>query len=243
MISLAIEVKRFSQTTAVLANVDLTLLPGEFVSLLGPSGAGKTTLLRLLSGLDSDFGGTRTTPGEDRLSQGFLFQEPRLMPWLTALENVALVVNGDIARAEQALIDVALGAALNAYPRELSGGMQRRVALARAMVQEPDLLLLDEPFVSLDQPSAVQMQELLLAYWQRCKPTVVLVSHNLDEALALSDRVVFLGGRPATVIHELNVDAARPRSANDSTVAALRSELLREHPRLLSGFLASDAGA
>jgi len=218
----------------ILQDLDLRLEPGEFAALLGPSGAGKTTILRMLAGLDTDFEGERVLDtGEPAI--GYLFQEARLMPWLTALQNVALVVDGDRAAAREALAAVGLDDALERYPHQLSGGMQRRVALARAIVHRPRLMLLDEPFVSLDRPNAELLHELLLAYWAEVRPTVVLVSHDLDEALVLADRLLFLGGSPATIVLDEAGDLERPRVGGGSVVAARRQALLEAHPSLLSG--------
>lgn len=232
---LDLEEKRFG-SDAVLGRLSLRLPAGEFIALLGPSGAGKTTLLRMLAGLDEDYRGKLTMDGEgpDRPTLGFLFQEARLMPWLTALQNLVLVT-GDEARAREALESVGLATAAGRYPHQLSGGMQRRVALARAVVCEPRLLLLDEPFVSLDQPSAAALRRQLLEHWRQSRPTVVLVSHDLDEALELADRIVFLGGRPATVVHEEPVRLARPRDGRADTLSELRRGLLDRHPELLRG--------
>jgi NitT/TauT family transport system ATP-binding protein len=235
LIRLEVEEKRFG-SDVVLGRLSLHLPDGEFIALLGPSGAGKTTLLRMLAGLDRDFRGELVTDSEAAQGPacGFLFQEARLMPWLTALKNLALVT-GDEERARAALASVGLAEAADRYPHQLSGGMQRRVALARAVVCEPRLLLLDEPFVSLDQPNAATLRGQLLEHWRQSRPTVVLVSHDLDEALELADRIVFLGGRPATVVHEEPVTLTRPRDSRDATLSGLRRRLLERHPELLRG--------
>jgi NitT/TauT family transport system ATP-binding protein len=235
VIELRLRDKRFAPVgEPVLTDLELTLGAGEFVALLGPSGSGKTTILRLLAGLDQAFDGERVT-GTAAPRLGYLFQEARLMPWLTALENVAIVVGGDRNAAAEALTAVALEEALDQYPHQLSGGMQRRVALARAIAYRPELLLLDEPFVSLDRPNALQLQSLLLDYWQRERPTVVLVSHDLDEALVLADRMLFLGGRPASVVLDEAVGLERPREPSSMSFSTRRRQLLEAHPRLLSG--------
>ncbi len=159
------------------------------------------------------------------------------MPWLTARQNVSLVVDGDAERAMAALERVGLADAAGRYPHQLSGGMQRRVALARALVGEPELLLLDEPFVSLDKPNADELRSQLLAYWQSARPSIVLVSHDLREALTLADRVCFLGGSPAGLVHELRPSLAHPRDPDGDGLRGLLEALLAEHPRLLSGEL------
>ena len=234
---LELDEKRFpGADDAILADIEVDLEAGDFVALLGPSGVGKTTLLRILAGLDSDYSGHCTGTGGGSAT-GFLFQEPRLMPWLTAEQNVALVVGGNRDAARQALLRVKMEDAAALYPRQLSGGMQRRVALARAIVHEPKLLLLDEPFVSLDQPAAESLQDLLLEYWRQARPTVVLVSHNLDEAIRLADRLLFLGGAPAGVIHACPVELVRERHDDPLAVREHRERLLAAHPGLLSGTL------
>jgi len=239
-VRLDVEEKRFG-SDAVLGRLSLHLPAGEFIALLGPSGAGKTTLLRMLAGLDDDYRGDLVTEGEGthRPGIGFQFQEARLMPWLTALQNLALVT-GDGERAAGALESVGLAEAADRYPHQLSGGMQRRIALARAVVCAPRLLLLDEPFVSLDQPGAAALRGQLLEHWRQFQPTVVLVSHDLDEALELADRIVFLGGRPATVVHEESVALARPRNGRRDALAELRRRLLDRHPGLLRGQVGED---
>lgn len=240
IVRLEVEEKSFG-SDVVLGRLSLHLPAGEFIALLGPSGAGKTTLLRMLAGLDGDYRGELVTDGEGvhRPSIGFLFQEARLMPWLTALQNLVLVTSDEKAAGE-ALKSVGLAEAADRYPHQLSGGMQRRVALARAVVCAPRLLLLDEPFVSLDQPNAAALRAQLLEHWRQSRPTVVLVSHDLDEALALADRIVFLGGQPATVVHEEPISLARPRDCREGALLALRRRLLDRHPELLRGQVGED---
>ncbi|HXH02433.1 MAG TPA: ABC transporter ATP-binding protein [Candidatus Competibacteraceae bacterium] len=223
--------KRYG-STPVLGGLDLSLAPGELVCLVGPSGCGKSTLLRLIAGLDRDYSGHI----EAGTRLGMVFQAPRLMPWLNALDNVRLVLPAGEEgrrRARTALESVGLGEQLAAYPGQLSGGQQRRVALARAYAVEPQLLLLDEPFVSLDAPSAQRLRELLLLWWRASRATVLFVTHDLDEALGLADRIVFLGGRPARTVLELSLTAPRPRPPE--LRAQLQRDLLARHPHLLSG--------
>jgi len=233
VISLRLRAKAFGDTP-VLGAIDINLTRGEVLALLGPSGAGKTTLLRILAGLDTDFDGEIRREASP-VRTGYLFQEARLMPWLTAEQNVALVVGGDRRRACDALEAVGLGDTVGRYPHQLSGGMQRRVALARALVVEPDLLLLDEAFVSLDEPTARELKRRLLAYCEHTEPALVLVSHDLGEALALADRVCFLGGSPATIVHGLEVDLPHPRPG--AALRDLRSDLFEDYPQILSGLL------
>jgi ABC-type nitrate/sulfonate/bicarbonate transport system ATPase subunit len=208
---------------------------GQFACILGPSGCGKTTLLSLIAGLDRDYQGTVRRSG-NRLSM--VFQTPRLMPWLTARENVRLALDPPPrapGRAEEMLVEMQLEPFLDGFPRQLSGGQQRRVALARAFVNDPDLLLLDEPFLSLDAPTAQHLREHLLALWSRRRPTILFVTHDLREALSLGDRVLFLTAGPARLALDLPLDLPRPRHPDDASVAATRARLLESHPDLLRG--------
>ena len=210
---------------------------GETLFLHGPSGCGKSTLLAAVAGLDADWDGRIVAPAE----RGCLFQTPRLMPWLTVRANLGLVLPGGQCTAQAEALLAAMDiepALLGRYPAQLSGGQQRRVALARAFAVRPRLLLLDEPFVSLDAPVAQKLRELLLAHWLRERPTVLFVTHDLDEALALGDRIVFLGGRPAGIVLEQVLAEPRPRVPD--AVWRLRRQLLSTHPELLSGRVMSD---
>lgn len=211
---------------------------GELVCVIGPSGCGKSTLLNLIGGLDTHYEGAALLNGAPPEDIGFMFQEPRLMPWLNVLDNVLLVSrDGASARAQAMALLQAMGLeeVLNAFPARLSGGMQRRVALARAFINAPALLLMDEPFVSLDAPTAARLREILLQLWQRSGATVLFVTHDLDEALALADRVVFLSAAPGQVVLDLPVMLPRPRQPDDVAVAALRAALLEQYPDLLAG--------
>lgn len=244
--------KRFDGRGPVLQGLHLSAGPGEFLALVGPSGAGKSTLLSLLAGLDQAFEGDLSwngrplyAPGESPRNLGILFQQPRLMPWLSALDNVSLVLadsRNKRDRAMQLLADVGLSGWETAWPEQLSGGMQRRVALARAFAVQPRLLLMDEPFISLDMPTANHLRFELLALWQRQRPLVVYVTHDLREALAMADRVLFLSARPARVLWDEPVNLARPRQIEGPEVAARQAELLSAHPDLLSGMLSEGPG-
>jgi len=245
MINVSIKEKRFAASLQpVISDISFTVNRGEFVAVIGPSGAGKSTLLQLISGLDNDFSGNIELPDVDgraaRIS--YMFQEPRLMPWLTALENVRLVAGDQrhASGAKQILENVGLGANLDSYPAQLSGGMQRRVALARAFMHEPDILLMDEPFVSLDQPVAEKLRQLLLDLWQDKQPTVLFVSHDLDEAIALADRLLFLSTEPASVILDRTVTIARPRIHDKSALSQFKHQLLETYPELLTGRLSDE---
>ncbi|WP_018990426.1 ABC transporter ATP-binding protein [Aromatoleum toluclasticum] len=248
MLDIAIDRKTYPDRAGAphlaLAGLRLTAAPGEFVCVVGPSGCGKSTLLNVVGGLDHDVEGRVRLAGADTTHDiGFMFQEPRLMPWLTVLDNVLLVTDASPAarrRARELLAAMGLGDVLDAYPGRLSGGMQRRVALARAFVIEPKLLLMDEPFVSLDVPTANRLRTMLVEQWQRSGATVLFVTHDLREALALADRICFLSAAPGRVVLDRTLALARPRAPDDAAVQALHAELLAQHPELLAG-LTSDA--
>ncbi|WP_210397542.1 ABC transporter ATP-binding protein [Motiliproteus sediminis] len=195
--------RKLVATRPLYRDFTLQLEAGELVCLLGPSGCGKTTLLNLVAGLDQDFDGR--LEGLDRCRLGYLFQEPRLLPWRTVAENLTLVAPARADQVERLLGDLELEGCAAHYPRQLSLGMARRAALARALMVEPQLLLLDEPFVSLDPPTAQAMQRVLQRVRQRYpEMAVLMVSHDVREALALADRVLVLGGAPTTVRHQLS---------------------------------------
>ncbi|MGW3339139.1 ABC transporter ATP-binding protein [Streptomyces sp. NPDC001009] len=207
---------------AVIDDLHLDLAPGEFVALLGRSGCGKSTLLRVLAGLDRDIDGTVLVPRRRAVA----FQAPRLMPWKRVWRNVLLGLPGKPERelAEAALEEVGLGHRVNAWPKTLSGGEAQRVSLARALVREPDLLLLDEPFGALDALTRINAQRLVGELWQRRGCAVLLVTHDVEEAVLLADRVLVMdGGR---IAHEERVDLDRPRDLTDPRFAAIRADLL-----------------
>ena len=190
----------------VLGRIDLTLGEREIVAVVGPSGCGKTTLLRIASGLDTAFHGSLSWAGGTIPRIGTVFQEPRLLPWRTVRQNLLLAQRDENpALADDLLRTLDLASFQNAYPPTLSLGMARRAAIARAFAIEPELVLLDEPFVSLDPAMARRGQALLLAAW-RARPTAaLLVTHDHAEAAALADRILLLGGTPAEIVHEVIV--------------------------------------
>jgi len=207
----------------VIPDLNLEIAAGEFVVLLGRSGCGKTTLLRSLAGLDDIEGGTLAIPAV----RAVVFQEPRLMLWKHTWRNVVLGLRQDGTR-EQALsvlAEVGLSHRADAWPATLSGGEAQRVALARALVREPDLLLLDEPFAALDALTRIRMHGLVLSLWQKHKPAVLMVTHDIDEALVLADRILVMDG--GKLIAEIRHDVARPRHLQDSVIQQRRVELLR----------------
>ncbi len=230
-----------SSEQPVLENIDLQLRPGEFVVLFGPSGCGKTTLLNIIAGLDAFYeGDVRLPSAEGRVDPvtGYVFQTPRLLPWRTVRENIQLVLDGDendLEMADALIEDMRLAEFANSYPNRLSVGMRRRVALARAFIVAPDLLLMDEPFISLDDPTARRLRMLLLDVWKRRRTTVLFVTHDLREAVMLADRIVFLSTRPATVIADIAVDIPRDERHDDSRIEDFRSMLIMKN-----GFLFAD---
>ncbi|MEU1207394.1 ABC transporter ATP-binding protein [Nocardia sp. NPDC005825] len=208
----------------VLHGLDLDIRPGEFVALLGRSGSGKSTLLRALAGLDHETGGELSVTGEVAVA----FQEPRLIPWKRVRDNVILGLRrtDSKAAAVAALAEVGLAERGEAWPLTLSGGEAQRASLARALVREPDLLLLDEPFSALDALTRITIHGLVLDLWARHRPGVLLVTHDVDEALLLADRALVLdGGR---IGRELPIDLPRPRRRDHPEFQALRAELLAE---------------
>ena len=208
----------------VLDGVDLDIAPGEFVAMLGVSGTGKSTLLRALAGLDREVTGELSVPGPVAVA----FQEPRLLPWRRVLANVALGLRVPDAGAVagRALEEVGLTERAGAWPLTLSGGEAQRAALARALVREPSLLLLDEPFSALDALTRIAMHRLVLRLWERHRPAVLLVTHDVDEALILADRVLVLAS--GRIVFSGPVEVPRPRDRDNPGLTALRHRLLTE---------------
>ncbi|MDE1164633.1 MAG: ABC transporter ATP-binding protein [Pseudomonas sp.] len=206
----------------VIDSLDLNIAPGEFVALLGASGSGKTTLLRTLAGLDSIDSGQLRVP----VARAAVFQEPRLMPWKSAWKNVVLGLRGNNARARavDALKEVGLGHRIDAYPATLSGGEAQRVALARSLVREPKLLLLDEPFAALDALTRIRMHQLIIELWRKHTPAVLLVTHDVDEAILLADRVIVLAD--GKVAEQVPIDLPRERDSGQAGFQAIRARLL-----------------
>lgn len=209
----------------VLGNVRFSVAPGEFVCLTGPSGCGKTTILKLILGLDDDFDGSIRRPQGRHAA---VFQEPRLLPWRSVEDNVRLALPDDRANTDLTQLFELLGipATEKLFPTELSLGMARRVALARAFALQPSLLVLDEPFVSLDDATAERLREMLMRVW-RARPTAALmVTHNLREAAELADRIVLLSDRPGNVVSVTSIDTPRDKrdaATVDRIMATVRS--------------------
>jgi NitT/TauT family transport system ATP-binding protein len=210
----------------VIRGVKLRLEAGSFGALMGPSGCGKTTILKIAAGLDADFRGERRTPGSGRL--GMVFQEPRLLPWRTVEQNIRLALPArDAATDLTELVEIlGLGAHLTRYPGELSLGLARRAAIARAFAVRPDFLLLDEPFVSLDEVTAARLRDELVALTSRTKATTLFVTHDLVLAIQLADRLFVLSDRPARIIAEKTLPPPRGARSREF-VASIADEMRR----------------
>jgi len=240
-LELRIEAKSFLSADGVplevVRDLELRLDAGSFGALIGPSGCGKTTILKIAAGLDPDFRGELRTPGSGRL--GIVFQEPRLLPWRTVEENVRLALAADRANADLGDLFgiLGLGSHLTRYPGELSLGLARRTAIARAFAVGPDFLLLDEPFVSLDEATAERLREELLALTARARATTLFVTHDLTEAVQMADRLFFLSDRPARIVLEKALPPPRGGRSKD-VVASICDEM-----RALAARAMIEAGA
>jgi NitT/TauT family transport system ATP-binding protein len=220
--------KIYDNGIAALGPLDLHIRRGEFVSLLGPSGCGKSTALRLIAGLSQPTSGTLTTgDGDGARSIGFVFQEPTLMPWATVWDNVFLPLRLSYqsraqagSRVEAALAQVGLADVASVYPRELSGGMKMRVSLARALVTNPDILLMDEPFAALDEITRFHLNNDLLDVWRQTGCTILFVTHSVFESVYLSERVIVMSPRPGRIAAEFRIASDQPRSEAFRTSSA-----------------------
>jgi sulfonate transport system ATP-binding protein len=221
----------------VLRDVSLSIPAGSITCVVGKSGCGKSTLLRIIAGLETDFEGSImlggkpvTGPGLDR---GVVFQEPRLLPWLSVEKNIAFALKGlsDFETKRQVLKylkRVGLMKCARDYPHQLSGGMAQRVAIARALVNQPKVLLLDEPFGALDALTKIQMQQEMLRLWESLKTTMILITHDIDEAVFLGDQIVVMSLGANTIKKKISVSLKRPRDRNGSGFMSLRKEILSE---------------
>ncbi len=229
--------KQFDNGFLALEAVSLHIKPGEIVSIVGTSGCGKSTLLRIISGLDLPTVGS-VSIGSEVISAphpkiGLIFQEPRLMPWLSVQENIQFGLENPAsvhsrAVTEATLAKVGLTRFAHCLPRQLSGGMAQRVAIARALVTKPSILLLDEPFSALDALTRTALQDHLLDIWEFDRPTMILVTHDIEEALVLSDRVVVLSSNPGQIQQEFTLDLSRPRRRTDASLQYWKELLLNE---------------
>lgn len=225
-----------SADVVALDGVSFAVDPGEFVAIIGPSGCGKSTVLRHIAGLDTQFEGSVAVGGvpvtKPSATCGMVFQEHRLLPWLTVRQNILFGFTGTraeaAARGEELLGLMRLEAFADAYPHHLSGGMAQRASIARALAPRPDVLLLDEPFGALDAFTRIEMQDVLQQVWRHYNTTAVLVTHDIDEAIVLAERVVVMAPRPGRVQHIQDVAMPFPRNRASEQFARHRTELLRQ---------------
>ncbi|MBS4214820.1 MULTISPECIES: ABC transporter ATP-binding protein [Neobacillus] len=236
--------------THVLNNIDLHVKNGEFITIIGPSGCGKSTLLKAMAGLDIEYSGEIKLDGERvtgaSIRQGVIFQEPRLFPWLTVERNIAAslpLTNSEVKQNVDKLIKlVRLEGFEKAYPKELSGGMAQRVSIARALLRKPKILLLDEPFGALDAFTRSHMQDALLDIWKEEKTSMVFVTHDIDEAIYLGNKVIIMSARPGTIQNIINIDLPFPRKKSTKSFQEFRQLVLREFEKVEELELIDSAG-
>jgi ABC-type nitrate/sulfonate/bicarbonate transport system ATPase subunit len=225
-----------ARRTHALDNVSLSVSAGEFISIVGPSGCGKSTLLRLITGLDAPDAGELWV-GSERITgpnaeRGLVFQDPNLFPWLSVTRNIqaGLVARGVLHEKRHEVAEfmrlVGLEGFANAYPHHLSGGMAQRVALARALINHPKVLLLDEPLGALDAFTRMRMQDEVLRLWQARRTTMLLVTHDIDEAIYMSDRIIIMSPRPGRIERDIAIELPRPRQRSSPEFLHLRGEIL-----------------
>jgi sulfonate transport system ATP-binding protein len=222
----------------VLKDITLTAKRGEFISIIGASGCGKSTLIRILAGLETATEGQVLVDGKPvtrpSVKTGIVFQEARLLKWLTVEENIAFGLHEKFSRKEKEkkvaeLIDlISLKGFEKAIPKQLSGGMQQRVNIARALINQPDILLLDEPFGALDALTRINMQNEILKIWEQEKTTMVLITHDIDEAIFLSDKIVILSDHPGRISKVITLDMMKPRDRNSYDFSQVRREIYSE---------------
>ena len=234
--------KHDKQKVEVLKNIKIEILSNEFVCIVGPSGCGKSTLMNMIGGLvpyDNNEEIQKNLLGEDTF--GYVFQTSRLLPWLTVKENIELVSKLDMnldTKINHLLKEFDLLEFANYFPKALSGGMRRRVSLVRALINKPEVLLMDEPFVSLDQPTAENLYKVLIDFWKKNPITVILITHNLKEALLLSDRILFFSKRPATIVYDYKVKSKRGNLQMDNKEIDKEYENLnKKFPSILRGLV------
>jgi ABC-type nitrate/sulfonate/bicarbonate transport system ATPase subunit len=245
-VSVLIEVKNVARVyrdtggnpVYALKDVNLDIEEGEFISIIGPSGCGKTTLLRLIAGLDRSEEGSLFVDGKEitapSYERGYIFQQPALFPWATVYDNVALGLKArkvfkENKKKVQGFINmIGLEGFERAYPHELSGGMAQRVAIIRSLINEPRVLLLDEPLGALDAFKRLELQEQLAGIWKKTGATMVMVTHDVDEAIALSGRIVIMTPRPGRIVNIVTVDINPARNRNNDDFISLRKKILEE---------------
>ena len=243
--------KTYPNGVRALDGVTLEVAPGEIVAIVGGSGCGKSTLLRAVSGLDRPTSGTVTLDGapitQPHEKIGIVFQEPRLLPWLSVAHNVGFGLESRPrpernARVKAQLDRVGLTDKANVWPRELSGGQAQRVAIARALVPRPQVLLLDEPFSSLDAFTRADLQVHLLDLWAELKPTLIMVTHDVEEAVVLADRIMVMCPRPGRLYEEIACDLPRPRDRQSAAFDFVKRRVLSALDRSLDRAVVTDAG-
>ena len=218
----------------VIKDLKLNLGHNEFVCLVGSSGCGKTTLLNILAGLDTQFtGNIELTPQHLQPKVGYVFQKPRLLPWRTVKENIQLASNASTETLDFLLQSMGMAAEKDSFPEHLSLGMSRRVSIIRAFATDPDLLLMDEPFVSLDPPTARQVRALLVDLWCKRPHKVLYVTHDLREAITLADRLIFLDSQPMSVITEVAVTIPREERNKEYVIEQFRQQLFIDYPEII----------
>lgn len=232
MLNIDISSKSFNEKK-ILNDIKIDIKPNEFISIIGPSGCGKTTFLNILSKLDKEFEGKIQTSYKNI---SFMFQDDRLLPWLTIKENLLLVSKSkDLKEIRELLEIIGLEDILNEYPKVLSGGMKRRVSLIRAFINQPELILLDEPFTSLDFPTSQELKQDFLMLCKRFNPVVLLVTHDISEAILLSHRILFFSKNPASIIYEF--DNPNNQEFDIKKIDEIKNQLLDKYPNILKGEL------
>jgi len=216
-----------------LSDVSLRVDEGQFVSIIGPSGCGKSTLLRIIAGLESATDGSCIIDSEDNSKVGFVFQEYALFPWMTVQQNISfgLEIQGEKSKqrkdkAQNYISRFGLEGFEDSYPKELSGGMKQRVAIARTLINDPSVILMDEPFGALDSQTRTMMQKFLYEIWKESKKTVIFVTHNIDEAVYLSGKIIGLSKRPGKILLSLPVDTAFPRDVTSDEFNRYRRDII-----------------
>ena len=237
--------KHKNQTVVALKAIDIFVKPKEFVCLVCPSGCGKTTLMNIIGGLVETKHqeiSINNKPISDKNTLGYVFQTSRLLPWLTLYENIKLIYKKEEKRSEEKIKKIlksfGLGEFIDSYPNTISGGMRRKVSLARAFVNNPEVLLMDEPFISLDQPTTEELYKVLIDYWGKNPTTVIFITHNLKEALLLGDRILFLTKRPGKIVLDYKVKSKRyPLKIDNGEVDKEYLNINKKYPNLLKGLV------
>lgn len=239
MLEIDISSKKY-QDNKIIDNLKLEVNKSEFISIIGPSGCGKTTLLNIISSTDNDYLGSVLFDKKniENINIGVMFQDSRLIPWLTVFENIMLVsTNKDEELILQSLCEVGLEEYIDSYAKELSGGMQRRAALVRAFINKPDILLLDEPFISLDYPTAQSLRSDFMLFYKKYKPTVIFITHDLKEAVSLSQRIIFLDSKPMKIVFDFENKYDYSSDLESLEIEKTKEEILGKYPNILSGSL------